>query len=75
MDKVVKLLVRSSPGETPVHENNRVSDVNYRVRGEYLLEYDAMDDSGNRAEQVSFAMILTGRCSLLHTHSLPSCIC
>jgi hypothetical protein len=60
--KVVRLLVKSSPGHEPVHENTVIADVNYNLRGEYLLEYDAMDASGNKAEQVSFAMVVIGRC-------------
>jgi hypothetical protein len=36
-------------------------DINYNLRGEYLLTYGAEDTSGNRAEEVQFAMIMADR--------------
>jgi hypothetical protein len=32
--------------------------VNYALRSEYIVKYDAQDDSGNKADQVIFAIIL-----------------
>jgi hypothetical protein len=32
--------------------------VDYNVRSTYLIKYDAMDDAGNRAEQLVFALML-----------------
>ena len=64
--KIVKLLVSSKPGEEPEQANAIVKDVNYQLRGEYVLEYDAEDLAGNRAEQVTFAMVIIGT---LHPNS------
>ena len=38
--------------------NDTVEAVDFNVRSTYLFQYDAVDDSGNYAEQVVFALIL-----------------
>ena len=46
---------------TACTENCTVAEINFSQRSTYLLEYDAHDQAGNRAEQVVFALVLDDR--------------
>jgi hypothetical protein len=59
--KAITLLLRSLPRENPKAVGESVPDVNYNMRGEYVLRYDAEDSSGNKAENLVFAMVLIGK--------------
>ena len=53
-----KVFVESLPHQTPTKANRIVQSINYDLRCEYLLAFDATDSSGNKAETVQFAMIM-----------------
>ena len=55
----VKLFLESAPGDPrpPQRVNRPVAAVDRNMRGEFLITYDAEDSSGNKAEQLVFAMI------------------
>merc|ERR1711865_155223 len=50
-------VAKSCLGGTPKN-NGVVTEIDYNMRATYLFKYDATDASGNRAEQVVFALIL-----------------
>ncbi|MCP4815746.1 MAG: DUF5011 domain-containing protein, partial [Planctomycetaceae bacterium] len=52
---------RISLDGTSCTENCTVAEINFSQRSTYLLEYDAHDQAGNRAEQVVFALVLDDR--------------
>jgi hypothetical protein len=56
--KTVHLLMRSDPRSMPVPLDVTLADIDYGIRGEYTLRYEAEDESGNAAENVLFAMIM-----------------
>jgi hypothetical protein len=58
--KTVHLLMRSDPGQMPKPVDEVLEDINYLLRGEYTLRYEAEDSSGNKAENVLFAIVMLG---------------
>jgi hypothetical protein len=60
--KTVHLLMRSDPRQMPVPVDVTLADIDYTLRGEYTLRYEAEDSSGNKAENVLFAMVMLGQC-------------
>jgi hypothetical protein len=60
--KTVHLLMRSDPRQMPVPVDITLADIEYTLRGEYTLRYEAEDSSGNQAENVLFAMVMLGKC-------------
>lgn len=61
VSKAITLLLESLPRQNPKAVGRKVADVNYDMRGEYVLRYDAQDESGNKAENLVFAMVLIGK--------------
>jgi len=67
VDKAYVLYVESDPGTFPPNKVDRLIDpsdyilgsgVDHNQRGEYLIEYSAVDSSQNAADNVHFAMIV-----------------
>jgi len=54
----IQLFIRSDPRGTPDKVRETVDDIDYDVRGEYLLSFNAADRSGNQAEEANFAMVM-----------------
>jgi hypothetical protein len=61
VNKVVKVFLKSDPGKAYEVANSDVASVDYSQRGEFVITYDAQDYSGNSAETIIFAMILTDK--------------
>ena len=51
-----KMYVRSLARTKPEKVDVIVSDINYNIRGEYIIDFDVMDLSGNDAQTVHFGM-------------------
>ena len=64
--KTVRLLMRSDPRHVPVPVEETLADIDYALRGEYTLRYEAEDASGNKAENVLFAMVMLGKLFVPH---------
>ena len=58
MSKTTILYIASWPQEAPVEVFREVAAIDYDQRGEYILYYDAKDQSDNAAEQIAFGVIL-----------------
>jgi len=83
---VWKLFVKSDPKSMPVQEHTRYSNnpgegdqhaltgIDQSQRGEYVITYDVVDSSGNRAEQVQFALIMLDSYAPTLQTSLQSCL-
>jgi len=50
-------MVNNDVTAVPIDQQNKTA-VDYNVRSEWVVEYDAMDDAGNRAERLVFTLIL-----------------
>jgi hypothetical protein len=48
------------------------ASINYNLRSEWLLTFDAADNSGNKAQQVVFAMILDDKIAPVITPRMPN---
>ena len=67
---VVEVIKHVNDDSRPVAEANQIvngtgsfgaaNGIDYSKRGEYTIEYDAVDGSGNRAEQLVFSLVLDG---------------
>jgi hypothetical protein len=54
----IVLFISSEPKGQPEQVFESVSAVDYDMRAEYIIYYDAVDRSGNQAEQVPFGLVL-----------------
>jgi hypothetical protein len=52
------LYIESRPHEDPEQVFHTVPDVDYSLRAEYIVYFDATDRAGNRAEQIPFSMVI-----------------
>jgi hypothetical protein len=58
--KTLKLVIISPPQKMPKKADEFVHSLNYNQRSEYALTYDAEDTNGNKAERMTFAMVIAG---------------
>ena len=61
VDKKVLLFVEAPKHGAPRFVRKQVPQLDYNVRGEYTLVYDAMDHAGNRAQTLIFHMFMKDR--------------
>ena len=58
--KTIKLVITSDPQHLPHKTDKFVDALDYNRRSEYALTYDAEDITGNKAERMTFAMVIAG---------------